>query len=166
MKKYYVLIILFCFFIKTKTIQAQEKTTIFWDASYAMKNRNLKKELQFLEHYFKQHPTNNITLNVFSTHINLHKKYLIKNANWQALKQELTNVVYDGVALLDALQTKTQTGSVLIFTDGISVLDTLIVPKNTLTTLISNNKNIQEYVKGSYRYINLQTNSQQKITTS
>lgn len=93
--KYYYLI--------NTTVQKNEREKtlpasigLLWDASLSGNNRNTKKEMELLDAYFKK--VNNVSINliVFSNTIKKAQQFLIQQGNWDALKQAIEAVKYDG----------------------------------------------------------------------
>ena len=91
--------------------------TMFWDASYSMEYRKLKKEIDFLNKYFNYLKNVKLKLVIFNTHIKTEKSYFIKNGNWSKLKKEIESVVYDGGTSFSNLS-KYNSDVYLFFTDG------------------------------------------------
>ena len=69
---------------------------LLWDASLSGSNRNIKKEKELLDAYFKK--INNLTVNlvVFSNTIKTIKTFLVQNGNWVSLKESIETIQYDG----------------------------------------------------------------------
>jgi len=99
------------------------KITLFWDASYSLKNRNIAEELNLLEIYFKYLQNVEVEFISFSNTIVDHKKISVKNGKWNELKQLIKNTVYDGGTNFNALaKLKLKTDETLLFTDGLDNL--------------------------------------------
>ncbi len=98
------------------------QTTLCWDSSSSMVERNLEKDLSVLEHIFKKEPNQEVQLLLFDIAIK-EKTYQIVDGNWQELKNELSNVVYDGGNLYAPLKDKIKYEKVYVFTDGKSILE-------------------------------------------
>jgi len=118
----YSLIILIAFNILW--LEAQQRTTICWDASHSMVKRDLVKELNFLESYFIQNPNLVVELIVFDISIADKQIFKIENGNWTDLKESLNNVVYDGATSYKSLDGNITGQTVFIFSDGIQNLET------------------------------------------
>ncbi len=93
--KYYYLI--------NTTLQKNEREKVLpasigllWDASLSGSNRNTKKEMELLDAYFKKISNTSVNLVVFGNTIKVTQQFLIQQGNWDALKQVLTTVQYDG----------------------------------------------------------------------
>ncbi|WP_462250295.1 VIT domain-containing protein [Ferruginibacter sp.] len=79
---------------------------LLWDASLSGSNRNIKKEMELLDVYFKK--INNVTVNlaVFSNTIKTTKTFLVQNGNWAALKEAIEIIQYDGATNFGNLNLK------------------------------------------------------------
>jgi len=146
-----------------------EKITLFWDASLSMQERDLKKEVAFLNNYFAYLNNVEVTFISFSNILLSNKKFKIRNGNWSSLEKEISNIVYDGGTNYDiVLNNSSTTETVLIFSDGIASLNTPDFNKNTTTFIVnsipkSNHsllKNIAESSNGAYINLNTKTNSE------
>lgn len=68
-----IILVVFCFGIQS--IDAQKRVAIYWDASYSIKDRQIDRELQYLDNYFKKYQTANVTLVMFSNDVLLKSNY-------------------------------------------------------------------------------------------
>lgn len=116
------------------------KITIYWDSSLSMKDKDIDKELLVLNSYFKNTPNVEVDLITFSNTINLQKRFEVVNSNWESLKDELVKVNYDGVAFYDVLLEKITSDVVFLFTDGVEVIDKLVLNKTNKTHIINSLK--------------------------
>ncbi len=147
------LLILFVF----QSSFAQNDVTIYWDASYSMKDRQIDKEFNYLNNYFKKYANQNVQLVTFSNDIILEQSFEIKNSDWASLRTELQNTVYDGATSYSMLF-KGESSAYLLFTDGQENLDKLEPkvqkPVHIISTSISDNapryNRIAEASGGSY----------------
>jgi len=129
--------------IKASTINLTppvKKITIYWDTSLSMKNKDIDRELAFLTSYFNKTPNAVVDLIAFSNSIDLQQRFDIVNSNWNDLKEELLNTNYDGVAFYDVLLEETTSDINFLFTDGIEVIDKLILNKTNPTYVINSSK--------------------------
>jgi tetratricopeptide (TPR) repeat protein len=117
-----------------------KKITIFWDTSLSMKDKDIDKEITFLDHYFNNTPTIEVELIAFSNSIDLQKIFTVVNSDWKTLKEELLKTNYDGVAFFDVLLEKTISDMNFLFTDGIEVIDKLVLNTTTPTYVINSSK--------------------------
>ncbi|WP_052825934.1 VIT domain-containing protein [Neotamlana nanhaiensis] len=137
--------------------------TIYWDASLSMKSRDLENELKFLNAYLNYLNEVNVKLITFSNSILLDKTYHIKSGKWEALKSELTHIIYDGGTSYASLFLQNSSDEILMFSDGMKNLSDLIVntiaPVFVVNSILKANhselNNISESTKG--KYINLKT---------
>ena len=95
-----------------------KKTTICWDSSLSMKERDIEKEFGFLEDYFTGIQQSEVTLLLFSNTIVGKEEYSINSGNWGLLKDRLKNVTYDGGTSYSGLADQITKGDILLFTDG------------------------------------------------
>ena len=109
-----------------KRLRKKSKTiTLFWDVSLSMENRDLEKEISFLNNYIKHLKNVNVKLISFSNTIIKDKMFKIEDGNWEDLKMELANSIYDGGTSYDKLFKVVDTDEVLLFSDGMRNLSAL-----------------------------------------
>ncbi len=114
--------------IEKRKVSLANKITIFWDVSLSQKSKKITSELALLDLYFKQVETCKVNLIFFNTGVKLVQDFTIKNGNWELLKREIKNVVYDGASSFDFLTTYKDVSKVnLLFTDGLNTLSNLNV---------------------------------------
>ncbi len=89
-----------------------------------MIQKDLNKELQFLRNYFSQNPNVLIFLTKFRNDIIFTKKYEVIKGNWQVIKNELVNFIYDGSSFYKNIRVG-DANEILLFTDGNEALDKL-----------------------------------------
>jgi TonB-dependent SusC/RagA subfamily outer membrane receptor len=85
---------------KTVSKPLPRRIGLLWDASLSGTKRDTKKEFALLDAYFKKLNNAEITLTTFSNTLLKNQVYTIANGNWQALKADLENTVYDGATNL------------------------------------------------------------------
>ncbi|MGI9546449.1 MAG: hypothetical protein ACR2MM_04370, partial [Flavobacteriaceae bacterium] len=111
----------------SNSIRAQESapinTTIFWDSSLSMKDRDLEKEFSFLEIYFSTRANVEVVLLIFSNTVVGKEQFSIDSGRWGLLKSRLADVVYDGGTSYTGLTDHAGNGDVLFFTDGHQNID-------------------------------------------
>lgn len=132
--KNFTLILLTLFVIQSAL--SQNDVAIYWDASYSMKDRDIQKEFNYLNNYFKKYKDANVQLITFSNDIILEEKFSIKDSNWQDLRAELQNTLYDGATSYSNLFTHTA-NVYMLFTDGNENLDRLDPPIDRPINIIS-----------------------------
>jgi hypothetical protein len=97
---------------------SQTKVTICWDASQSMIDRDIKKEFDFLNNYFKFVSDAEVTLITFSNDISGVKSFSIEKGQWNDLKEAIEDIPLDGATSYKELVYKIDGGDILIFTDG------------------------------------------------
>lgn len=103
------------------------QTTLCWDSSLSMSERNLEKDLSVLEHIFKKNPNQDVQLLLFDVEVT-EKMYPIVDGDWQELKNDLSNVVYDGGNFYTHLKDRIKYENVFVFTDGKGILNEVALP--------------------------------------
>lgn len=154
-----ILIIATCFAFQV--IFAQRNVDLYWDASYSMKDRNSQNEFIYLNNYFKKYPETIVSLIMFSNEVILKEKYTISNGNWDVLKKELGNTVYDGATHYNILKSDI-VDEILLFTDGNENLNQLTSPADVEIRVVSTSVNtntsklklIADLASGSFVYLN------------
>lgn len=112
----YVLLLLFVYVVNG---QEKQKTTILWDVSLSMQDRDFDKETIFLEAYFKEHKQEEVTLIEFSNEIVHREGYKIVGRDWSSLKSRLSSSTYDGATSFAPFQEyDLNSDAILLFTDG------------------------------------------------
>jgi len=144
-----------------------EKICLYWDASLSMENKDIDKEMELLDKYFKQ--INNAQVELYTFNISLGKKstYQVTNGNWSELKKALLAVRYDGATYVGDLNfANTNADAILLFSDGINNFGKgNISYKNTpvfaITSLAKADYNTLKYmsVVSGGKYIDLTTQS-------
>ncbi|WP_103068092.1 TonB-dependent receptor plug domain-containing protein [Aquimarina sediminis] len=122
MRKYYFITILFfcttTILAKNSLVESFKNTAIYWDASLSQKDKNINKEFEFLDAYFKAYPNSKVKLVVFNTAIVSTEDLEVKQSNWSSLKNKLKEVVYDGASDFSLVNTDLSEEMLLFFTDG------------------------------------------------
>ncbi|MBU3010568.1 DUF2135 domain-containing protein [Polaribacter vadi] len=138
------------YFYFYKTIQPKLKkrdkpksVSLFWDVSLSMKNRNLDKETDLLEAYFKELENVEVQLVLFSNTIICNKKYHIKNGNWTTLKNKLGQSIYDGATSYKEISNlNTKSDVIILSSDGLTTLSNPSFNKKTPVFLINSNTEV------------------------
>lgn len=148
-------------FEKKKKQKTKPKTvTMFWDASYSMQFRNIKKEIEFLDKYFKHLNDVQLNLVVFNMKIKHEEIFKIKNGNWSKLRRTIENVTYDGGTSFKNLN-QYKSDEHLFFTDGMFNLGDFNVSNKeaiyTINAVTSANHNRLDQIatQSGANYINL-----------
>ncbi len=112
---------LFIFLLAISIVTSQEitsnNTTICWDVSASMANRDLEKDFSVLEKVFERNGNQSVQLLLFGITVD-QKDYDIKDGDWAQLKQDLENVSYDGGTIYGGLKGKIKNTNIYVFTDG------------------------------------------------
>ncbi len=91
---------------------------LLWDTSLSMKQRDLEKELRFLDNYFNTWRDIEVVFQPFAYHLGKKKSFQIENGNWEALKQVLKSSTYDGAVGNKLWKQLKPSKYTLLFTDG------------------------------------------------
>jgi len=124
MRRLVTLVIALSLALQIHSQEASKKVGLFWDTSYSMIQKDLKKEIQFLSNYFTENSNVEVYLTKFSNDVILTRKYTIEKGNWEYLKNELLNTIYDGSSAYKNIKVGTN-DEILLFTDGKESLDKL-----------------------------------------
>ncbi|WP_273567084.1 vWA domain-containing protein [Maribacter halichondriae] len=141
-----MLLLLASYFLIFGDILAQENkntnVTICWDNSLSMSGRDLEKDFSVLDSYFKKTENVEVQLLYFNIEVT-EKNCTVINGDWNELREELQNVVYDGASIFLNLKDKIRHPKVFVFTDGNRLLskDVLPIPEKSFIVNSSSNKN-------------------------
>lgn len=121
---------------------------LIWDNSLSCGKRDVKKELELLDTYFKG--LNNVQVTLYFAGYNFEKKavYDIKNGDWDALRAALNSTKYDGGTRYSKIKFQPH-DEYLLFTDGLSSLSA-----NTLPTVKKPIYTITSLVAADYAFLN------------
>jgi TonB-dependent SusC/RagA subfamily outer membrane receptor len=116
--------------------------TLLWDTSYSMRNRELEKELELLDQYFKDVQNVKVDYIAFSNDVHKKETFVVSNGNWSALKKEMESSHYDGGTNLELFKNqKFRSDEILLFSDGLANLGEAsefkkrpVYPINSLTS--------------------------------
>lgn len=103
---------------------ATKKVALLWDASYGMANKDLKKELDFLDAYFKENPEAEVKLRVFSNEITQEETYKVTKGDWFELKKTVSQIIYDGSSSFEEVFPK-DVDEIVLVSNGNETLDGL-----------------------------------------
>ncbi len=110
---------LFIFSCYTSDGQTNSRSVkVYWDVSLSMQQRDLEKEVAFLEDYIKENEVRYVNLILFSDKIKQTKDFRSVNGNWSNLATFLSELRYDGISDFDFLLAEDSTVPSLLFTDG------------------------------------------------
>ncbi|MCL9805035.1 DUF2135 domain-containing protein [Flavobacterium amniphilum] len=149
--------------VESSKIQKKAPVSIglVWDNSLSCKNRDIKKELQVLDAYFKQLKNVQVALYLLNYNFEKGKVYNVFNGDWTELKSQLENTQYDGGTRYSKIDLTGQ-DEYLFFSDGLSslsdnLLDKTKKPVYTVTSLPSADYAFLNYtaMKSGGDFINL-----------
>ena len=106
--------------LMTNLVFAQEvnrNTTICWDTSLSMLDRDLEKEFDLLDKVFQRSPNQTVQLILFNV-VTEEKEFQIIDGDWSALKDVLIQSKADGATIYDGLVDLIKNDHVYFFTDG------------------------------------------------
>ncbi len=104
---------------KTEKRSLPRKVVLLWDVSSSARQRDLKKELDVLDHYFKAIKNGQLKVVTFSNELIDEKEFSLKNGNWQALQKFLKSREYDGGTQLGVLDlTRYDCDEFILCSDG------------------------------------------------
>ncbi|MEM9648474.1 MAG: carboxypeptidase-like regulatory domain-containing protein [Bacteroidota bacterium] len=95
-----------------------DRVSLLWDTSRSMEQRDLERELAFLDAYFGQVENTTVDLRKFSNRWKPAEQFQIKNGDWAELRLELESTRHDGGASQELWDSMEVSGHVLLFTDG------------------------------------------------
>ncbi|MEW7291112.1 carboxypeptidase-like regulatory domain-containing protein [Aquimarina sp. 2304DJ70-9] len=96
-----------------------EHITLYWDTSLSMQNRDIDKEIRFLEEYFSRIVNVKVDLITFSNTSSKSKTFVIENGSSKGLINEIRAIKYNGATNFSTLfKEKNSTDQYLVFTDG------------------------------------------------
>ncbi len=114
------------FFVGNSGLSAQEEgnvnTTLLWDTSLSMKDRDLEKDLSILDKVFQRSPDQQVQLVLFNI-TTIEKEYAVSGGNWDALRKDLEGVRYDGANNYALLKGIARHPNIYLFTDGNRVFE-------------------------------------------
>lgn len=148
-----------------------EEINLYWDASLSMKARDLDKEFEVLDSYFKYLKKVKVNLILFSNELISTQKFQISNQNWESLKSVLKEVVYDGGTDFKVLKNISASKNVthILFTDGLHTLSNQFpeFASNVFvinSILKSNSAILQKVTKTNVgNYLNLTINTPKEV---
>jgi TonB-dependent SusC/RagA subfamily outer membrane receptor len=92
---------------------------LLWDASLSGGNRNINKELELLDGYFKKLNTVEVNLVVFSNTVKSNSHFRVQNGTWNELKNFIEKIQYDGATNLGNINLKNIPGDeYVLVSDG------------------------------------------------
>ncbi|WP_353777770.1 TonB-dependent receptor plug domain-containing protein [Winogradskyella sp. 3972H.M.0a.05] len=97
---------------------SQKQTQILWDVSLSMKDRDIEKDLDFLNNYFKKYNDVEVALVLFNYRFIDKKIYKVTEGDWSSIKDYLQKVKYDGATSFEGIEIGETDNDILLFTDG------------------------------------------------
>jgi len=123
----------------TSGFSLQGQTTVCWDSSLSMAERNLEKDFSVLEHIFKKDPDQDVQLLLFNLDVT-ENLYTITNGDWNTLKEDLLSVNYDGATVFSNVADKIKYDKVYVFTDGKTNFSSDVLALKPKSVLINSSK--------------------------
>ncbi len=117
------------------------KLALVWDHSLSGKRRDHTKEWALLERYFKTNTHLTVKIYFLNNTFEEGKTFTISGGNWAALKDYLSETVYDGGTDFSQLK-PVKEDEILFFTDGMSSFGDLKLGWNKPTYTISSSGSI------------------------
>lgn len=98
-----------------------KKIVVFWDVSSSAKDRDLNKEIAFLESYFLWLKNAEVELVLFSNEEHYNQGFQLRNGKQEELISKLKGLSYDGATNLGLLDfSRISCDEILFFSDGLS----------------------------------------------
>jgi tetratricopeptide (TPR) repeat protein len=99
-----------------------ERITLLWETSFSMRAKNMEKELDFINVYFEELSSVEVSLVVFSNDVLHTEVFHITEGNSQSLQHKLRSFDFDGFPEIPAAQLKEvpKPDRYLFFTNGLS----------------------------------------------
>ncbi|WP_172826926.1 VIT domain-containing protein [Flammeovirga sp. SJP92] len=145
--------------------------TFLWDVSAHYKGRDLEKEKELINEYFKWNQNVSVEVKTFNYEVTTSKKFQIRDGNTSKLLQYIEGLEYDGGCKLGEYLSKgIVSEEVWLFSDGISNLsmEALFSFNQPLYTISSSSSVNQAYLsalanQNSGDYLNLSSRSQKDL---
>ena len=142
------------FFVVNRSIEipkatklSADKITILWDCSHSSNKRDIKKEIEMLQEYFKANPNCSVEFITFNYKIKSRKDYKVANSNADEIIKAIEKARYDGGSNFDCIDlTKSKSEMIIMFTDGISsVGNSKTITSDALINTINSNLTANNY---------------------
>ncbi|HEX2396071.1 MAG TPA: VIT and VWA domain-containing protein, partial [Bacteroidales bacterium] len=110
---------------KPEMIQRDKKlpgrVTLLWDNSNSAHNRDIPKEMQLLDGYFRKIGNLTVTLVPFNIKTEKPVEFKVRSGNWEDLRSVLNSLVIDGGTSFGELDPgRFNSDEILLFSDGLS----------------------------------------------
>jgi len=99
--------------------EAPKTLGILWDVSSSSEKRDFAKEYMLLDSYFKEVKNIKVVLTTFHIYASKPISFEIKEGNWQALKDHLDKLTYDGATDGNAMTFPAGADEYFLFSNGI-----------------------------------------------
>jgi len=99
--------------------EAPKTLGILWDVSSSSEKRDFAKEYMLLDSYFKEVKNVKVVLTTFHIYASKPISFEIKEGNWQALKDHLDKLTYDGATDGNAMTFPAGADEYFLFSNGI-----------------------------------------------
>ena len=117
------------------------KILIYYDTSFSQVNRNETMEYDLISEYFEALGNVQVDLLPFDHIPGQRSQHKIENGDATSLISKISSLTWDGVALFHLLDFDEEADVILVFSDGIGVMDDLILPETKDVFLINSVKN-------------------------
>ncbi|MFC4478480.1 VIT domain-containing protein [Flavobacterium chungangensis] len=143
-KSYFTASVAMNFPVKEKA--KSQKIAIIWDNSFSGSKRDRQKELDFLNAYFSDNKNVAVSFVLLNNVLEKTEEFTVSGGNWNALKDRILNLKYDGGTDFGALKEISSIDEYLLFSDGISNFGDLTLkfkkPVNTVTSTPTSDFNL------------------------
>jgi Ca-activated chloride channel family protein len=143
-KSYFAASVSMNFPVKEKA--KSQKIAIIWDNSFSGSKRDRQKELDFLNAYFSDNKNVAVSFVLLNNILEKTEEFAVSGGNWNALKDRILNLKYDGGTDFSALKEISQIDEYLLFSDGISNFGDLTLkfkkPVNAITSTPTSDFNL------------------------
>lgn len=105
-----------------KTYQIRPQSLhIYWDVSFSGKDRNLTKEVDFLENYLRSSAVKKVYITPFNQEVKQQRVFSFPENSFYSIREYLLNCSYEGATMLGSLDfSRTSGDMILLFSDGIN----------------------------------------------
>ncbi len=117
------------------------KILIYYDTSFSQVNRNETMEYDLISEYFEALGNVQVDFLPFDHIPGQRSQHKIENGDATSLISKISSLTWDGVALFHLLDFDEEADVILVFSDGIGVMDDLILPETKDVFLINSVKN-------------------------
>ena len=118
------------------------KILIYYDTSFSQVNRNQVLEFELISEYFNALGNVQVDFVPFDHLLGQRSQHRIENGDCTTLLSKISSLKWDGVALFNLLDFNAVADVILVFSDGIGVMDDLILPESKDVFLIKSVENL------------------------